>query len=100
MAEKYIPSNGSECEWFMDRFCDRCAKCPEDPDADGQCDILCRALIHDVDEPEYPPEWCYDENEWPACTAFALRDGEEHHAEVLREKQAALEANGQMRMEL
>lgn len=67
----YRPSNGTEGEIFMEQFCHRCAKYPDDPNDPNQCDILARSFFHQVGEPEYPKEWIEDGNlENPRCTAF------------------------------
>jgi len=76
MAHSYRPSNGTEGMYFMAQFCDHCTKCPMDPDADGQCDILGRSFAYQVDEPEYPKEWIVDDDGLsnPRCTAFEPRN--------------------------
>ena len=38
--------------------------------ADRLCDILNRSFAFDIDDDEYPDEWCYDEHNRPVCTAF------------------------------
>ena len=69
MAEKttkYRPTNGSEGEWFMSLWCERCIKDrPSKP-----CSILGRALGMDIDDAGYPAEWVED-GDGPRCTAFA-----------------------------
>lgn len=65
--KKYRPSNGSEGMWFTERFCERCA---HDQDTGKECPILMRTMLHEVDEPEYPSEWTYDQDGKPTCTAF------------------------------
>lgn len=64
--ELYQPSNGTEGDWFMARFCEQCVK--DKPQ--GKCGILFRAMTLDVDEKGYPKQWCYDANGKPTCTAF------------------------------
>ena len=71
--EKYKPSNGTEGEIFMDKFCRQC----EHDDAynsRGQgerlCNIIALTLSYNVDDPEYPEEWIY-ENGKPTCTKFS-----------------------------
>lgn len=66
MAEKYRPSNGTEGDWFMSQFCDRCAK---DTEA-SPCPIIAATMALDVDDPDYPEEWIEDDS-GPRCTAFA-----------------------------
>ena len=82
MSELYRPANGTEGMIFERRFCERCIH-----DINDDCAIHTRALLHDVDEPEYPREWVYDANDSPACTAFAT--------EILPPSRAELEEAGQ-----
>lgn len=71
--EKQRPSNGGEgCE-FQGSFCDQCAHekyTHTGNDNDPMCPIFSRAVMYDVDDPEYPNEWTYDENGQPTCTNF------------------------------
>lgn len=73
-TEKYRPSNGTEGMMFTEHFCDRCINQHPDPDNKKQCMILCRSMCYSVDEPEYPEEWIYDENDRPTCTAWIKWD--------------------------
>lgn len=71
----YRPSNGTEGMIFEDMFCDRCTH--EDSENRRFCDIHNRAILHGVDEPEYPQEWAYisvDNIEQAVCTAFKDKD--------------------------
>lgn len=70
----YRPSNGTEGEMFMERFCYRCKR--EQPylksDQIG-CGILTQTMIHYTTDPEYPTEWVSDDDCGlvnPRCTAF------------------------------
>ena len=68
MKEKYYtPSNGTEGEWFMDKFCANCCKDTTQRKIDGKtmCNILTKSLLN-----EQPKEWIYDENDKPVCTSF------------------------------
>lgn len=72
MTEPYRPSNGTDGELFMSRFCDRCkhdAKFRETQDAEDGCPIIVRAFAYLTDEPGYPTEWIEDD-QGPRCTAF------------------------------
>src|SRR3990167_10118962 len=67
---KYRPSCGTEGMNFMEVFCCKCAK------DDGQgygCNIAGRTFKYEINDPQYPSEWIYDENKKPTCTAF-IRD--------------------------
>jgi len=71
---KYRPSNGSEGMDFMTRFCDQCVY--EDWEGDKECPIIGATMIYDVDDPEYPEEWTYDQAGDPICTKFIRERGE------------------------
>jgi len=71
---KYRPSNGTEGMWFEDKFCMNCINCDPNPDGKKQCMIMMRAFMHDTNEPQYPTEWVYDENNKPTCTAWVKWD--------------------------
>lgn len=79
----YRPSNGTEGECFMGRWCavcrhDRPAREPDGDPADG-CSILCRTFATtSTDDPEYPREWRYSNDGHPVCTAFCWDDTEPH----------------------
>lgn len=66
IVKPYRPSNGTEGEIFQEQFC---YQCKNDSEEEG-CDILLRSMVHQINEPEYPTEWIYDENKQPVCTAF------------------------------
>ena len=68
---KYRPSNGTEGMWFHEKFCCECAN---DEKAGKNCNILMRTLAFEINEPEYPSEWTYDENGEPTCTAYRYYD--------------------------
>lgn len=85
--ELYQPCNGSEGEWFHNKFCYKCAKFPHDSDAKNQCQIVLATMAYDIDEPEYPKEWRYV-NDKPICTAFKDRD--EFNAERRAKRKSTL----------
>ena len=74
-TEKYQPSNGTDGEIFMARFCNQCAHENMDTDLSEPCEILGRTFAFRIDHEEYPSEWTYDENGEPTCTRF-LHDSE------------------------
>lgn len=74
MVKKYRPSNGTTGGAFTSEFCARCAH--EDASEEKFCDISTRAHVHEINDPEYPPEWTYDHNDRPICTAFKLKPDE------------------------
>ena len=62
-SRKYRPSNGSEGCWFAEKYCEHCIHekfTHTQQHGDMQCDILNRALLFDIKDPEYPEEWTYD----------------------------------------
>ena len=65
----YQPSNGSEGDWFTEKFCMKCIHCNPDPTGKKQCDILCRSLGFNITDPQYPREWIYNDKGKPTCTA-------------------------------
>jgi len=71
---KYCPSNGSEGDWFEDKFCMNCINTNPDPTKKPQCAIWCAAVCHHVNEAGFPKEWIYDANNEPTCTAWVKWD--------------------------
>lgn len=75
MTRPYQPSNGTEGEAFMERFCYRCKRDLEfqlDQNAEG-CPIIVASMAFDPGEDGYPPEWIQDTGDGlsnPRCTAF------------------------------
>lgn len=55
----YMPSNGSEGDAFMARWCENCAN-----DKDDTCDILTLAMCESTVE-----QWIYKDGK-PCCTAY------------------------------
>ena len=83
-GKKYRPSNGTEGDSFLHRWCIRCERdkslCSDkdfdDSDEGERCEILNRTFLHDVDHPEYPTEWQYGKDGQPICAAFVLKGDE------------------------
>lgn len=78
-GRKYCPSNGTEGEWFISKFCANCIHerwlhDPENCDDSGKCEILSNSMLYNYNEPGYPKEWIYDENDKPSCTSFSKWD--------------------------
>lgn len=65
--KKYRPSNGSEGMNFMRYFCDRCKY-----NINQDCEILANSICYDINDPEYPKEWIYDENNDSICIKFKV----------------------------
>jgi hypothetical protein len=66
---KYRPSNGSEGEMFMERWCYQCVFDNEK----APCPIIAATMVFGIDEDDYPPDWSYDSDGQPQCTAFERR---------------------------
>lgn len=69
-TEPYRPSNGTEADFFMEKFCNRCAR------EEHICEILSRTFWLPETDPDYPTEWVRDVGPWPGnprCTAFVER---------------------------
>lgn len=75
---RYRPSNGTEADCFMARFCEKCSRANMDDDSpEPPCIILGRALGYSIGDPEYPDEWQYKEvadGYTPVCTAFTTEE--------------------------
>lgn len=71
--ELYRPSNSSEGDWFMSKFCDKCAKFPVSTDAACQCQIFIKTLALHTSDKGYPKQWQYDDKGCPVCTSFKDR---------------------------
>lgn len=77
-GQKYRPSNSVEGDIFFGHWCCKCARDKamseglpiEECDDNQRCDIIARTFAHDIDEPEYPTEWKYDQHGQPCCSAF------------------------------
>ena len=90
-GKKYRPSNGTEGDIFMSRFCGCCIKHPINSDAKRQCRILLKTFAYDLDDPKYPPQWLY-KNGRPLCISFKDRDEEYKKRREARRKR--LKKNG------
>ena len=68
-TKPYRPSNGSEGERFMRRFCYRCE---HDKEFTDPCEIIMLTMAYDLNDKEYPPEWVRDSS-GAKCTNFKPR---------------------------
>jgi len=75
--KKYQPSNGSEGDWFIEKYCMNCVNCDPDPSGKKQCEILLRSFCLDVNDSDYPKEWIFDKDQKPICTAHQQWDWKE-----------------------
>lgn len=77
MAKKYLPSNGTEGELFMHKYCSQCIHekwVHTQRESDKKCDILSRTFYLDINDPDYPEEWQYKESGEPTCTKYSHWD--------------------------
>lgn len=75
--EKYRPSNGTEGEGFIGKFCERCVHGKYEHTGnvnDSPCQILSASFVFDVEHKDYPNEWIYDESGSATCTAWRKWD--------------------------
>ena len=99
----YRPSNGTEMQIFQCNWCEKCEWWPLAPADPNQCGIFAMAIVHEVEDPEYPKEWVVESEDNPffgVCTAFVERDTDEAAALHWAKKVEGLESEGQMRLEL
>lgn len=74
--EVYRPSNGSEGEDFMCRWCERCAKDNLNEDTgEGGCEIIAYTMALDQDDEDYPRAWRFGPDGQPMCVEFEERLG-------------------------
>lgn len=68
--KQYFPANGSEGQFFMEMWCDRCKNETWDPKTDEgeRCEILTNSFLEDSVK-----EWVYI-NGKPTCTAFKAKE--------------------------
>lgn len=74
MSKKYRPSNGSEGDHFISTFCMNCIHENPNPELKPNCEILTFTMCYDVNEPEYPEEWIYNDQGKPVCSSFKKWD--------------------------
>lgn len=69
----YKPANGTEGEWFFNKFCYRCKNYVEDEESgslDCKLNLIIAAEINNTTDDDYPDEWRYNEKDKPVCTEF------------------------------
>ena len=79
MKRKYRPTSGTEGICFEESFCHQCIheRWVHNQDADREedkCPIYSKMILLEVDDPEYPTELTYDENDKPTCTNWQKWD--------------------------
>jgi len=72
MTEPFRPSNATQGDGFMAEFCEQCLLAEA-------CDIPHFAMMYQIGDPMYPPEWIINDKNAAECTAFeAINKGENH----------------------
>lgn len=69
----YRPSNGTEGMYFMEEHCFQCIHENPDPYKKPKCHIMTLSMAYDLNDPEYPKEWCYVDDK-PTCTKWVKWD--------------------------
>jgi hypothetical protein len=67
---KFRPTNADQGLSFEAGYCLNCRKYRVSKQDDYYCRILLYTLVFNVDDPEYPSHWIYQEDGSPTCTAF------------------------------
>lgn len=70
--EPYRPSNGTEGEGFIGKWCENCTRdiqAQRHENYEKGCPILAASFRFHIGEEGYPKEWQWIENS-PVCTAF------------------------------
>lgn len=74
MSEKiklFRPCNGTHGDAFISAWCGNCERDRKWRESEIEpCEILGRTLAYGIDDPEYPQEWRYDQDDNAVCTAF------------------------------
>lgn len=74
MKKLYRPSNGTEGIGFMEDFCFQCIHENPNPNLKPKCGLMTASMVCGVNDPLYPQEWTYDQNDRPTCTKFTKWD--------------------------
>ena len=62
----YTPSNGSEGDYFMAEWCERCAK---DGYTEEHPEKGCPIIVESMRDMN-PPQWRINDDGWPMCSEF------------------------------
>jgi hypothetical protein len=70
MSVIYRPANGSEGDWFMGKFCEKCSHFS----SEGFCQIIDASMAFEIEDEDYPKEWIQDDDyKNPRCTKFSKK---------------------------
>jgi hypothetical protein len=95
----YEPSNGTEGEIFMEKFCYQCKNelfIHTNNESHHKCDILNRALTYTRYEPDYPKEWVIENSE-PTCKAHIKHQWLDENNEI-KEYEEIIEDPNQLKL--
>ena len=68
---KFKQSNSDQGSCFESDYCLNCRRYRRSKQTDDYyCRIRLYTFAYDIDDPEYPSEWIYQEDGSPTCTAF------------------------------
>lgn len=97
MSEKiklFRPCNGTHGDAFTSAWCGRCERDRKwREDEVDPCEILGRTLMYDIEHPDYPQEWRYEQDGNAVCTAFVEEGSDtprqrcEHTSDMFQEAQ-------------
>ena len=68
-GQKYLPSNGTEGDHFINSFCMNCVHCHPDSNKSPQCEILCHTLSIGKHW-----AWVFNAEGFPVCTEWKKWD--------------------------
>jgi|ERR1700748_274899 len=71
--QKYRPSNWSEGDWFINKWCRNCIHGKYEhthKSEDPPCKILSYSIVYELNDKEYPSEWVFGDDGKPKCTAW------------------------------
>lgn len=68
----YRPSNGTEGDYFMAEFCERCYHDSMGDTPEGSCPILAASFAYEINDDKYPNQWRYEDGK-PTCISFLER---------------------------
>ncbi len=100
MTKFYRPSNGTEGMIFTSHNCDICIfdDSISQYGEEKACTLLLNSMMYDINDPEYPQEWIYNEENYGICTKFILDGSKKAKNDQIKRNQKLLEKEGQQRL--
>ena len=84
----YLPSNGTEGEWFMSEWCEKCQKDTIGRGGSIQCGILTKALLN-----KQPKQWVTNHHDGDRCLSFKAISDRKKYAKKQPKEQTKLLLN-------